>query len=289
MRRLRLVPYILLAPLFILEAFVIFLPSIINVGYAFTEWNGLSAPTFNGLANFQRLFADYVFWIALRHNVEWTIIFLTVPIAMALVGASLASRIKRGQMVFRVLYFIPYMIAPVVNAEIWRYILNPLNGIGPWLDDTLGWAWANVGFFSDRDLVLYTIANVDNWHWWGFLLVLYLAAMQTISSELFDAVRIDGGNAWHEFWHVILPGIRPTLVYTIVLTMAASFLVFDYVWILTEGGPAHGSEVLGSYMYKTAFYRFEVGYSSAIALGMTLLAASFSVVFLVLRKLGWDV
>ena len=282
-------PYLLLTPLILVELFIIIVPSIFNIGYAFTDWNGFGDPVFTGLQNFKKLFSDKVFWTSLRHNVQWSIFFLTVPVIMALLGAVLLSRIKRGQMLFRVLYFIPYVVAPVVTAEIWRYLLNPIHGIGVMLQQSFGWEWANVGFFSNRSVVLWSIANVDNWNWWGFILILYLSAMQSIPADLYDAAQVDGANGWQEFIHITLPSIRPTFVYTLVLTVTASFLVFDYVWILTEGGPAHHSEVLGSYMYKNAFYKYDFGYSSAIALGMTALAVSFSFIFAILRKLGWDV
>jgi len=285
----RFLPYLLIAPLLLIELLAIILPSILNVGYAFTDWNGLGEPVFTGLDNLRTLVSDRVFWISIKHNVQWTIFFLTVPIAMALIGATIASRLGRRQMLFRIIFFVPYVVAPAVNAEIWRYILNPQTGIGAVLERNFGWEWANIAFFSNSDWVLWSIANVDNWHWWGFLLVLYLSAMQSIPPELFDAARVDGANRRQEFLHVILPGIRPTLVYTLVLSMTASFLIFDYVWILTEGGPAHASEVLGSFMYKQAFYRYNVGYASAIALGMTALAAAFSLTFPVLRKRGWDI
>ncbi len=277
------------APLLLLQLAVIVGPALFNVGFAFTEWRGFDTPVFNGIENFERLFADSVFWLALGHNIQWTLFFLTVPISMALIGAFLVSRLRRGQMIFRILYFIPYIVAPVVNAEIWRYILNPLHGIGAQLERHLGWGWANIGFFTDRDLVLWSIANVDNWHWWGFLFVLYLTAMQSVSRDLYDAAKVDGASAWEQFRHVTVPGIRPTLFYTLMITLSGSFLIFDYVWILTEGGPARGSEVLGSYMYKQAFYGFEMGYSAAIALGMTAIAAAFSLVFVAARRWGAEI
>lgn len=192
-------------------------------------------------------------------------------------------------MLFRALFFLPYVVAPVVNAEIWRHILNPVRGIGALLANNLGWEWARISFFANLDLVLWSIAGVDNWHWWGFVMALYLAAMQSIPSDLLDAAKVDGASGWQEFIHIILPGIRPTLVYTLVLTMMASFRIFDYVWILTEGGPAGRSEVLATYMYKTAFFKYNVGYGSAIGLAMTVIAGSFSLIFSVLRRLGWEV
>jgi len=138
-------------------------------------------------------------------------------------------------MFYRVIFFIPYVIASVVNAQIWRNILSPTMGIGPWLASK-GLTFADIKFFGDQYIVLYSIAFVDLWHWWGFLVVLYLAAMQSVDRELYEAARIEGAGRWDEFRHITLHGIRPTLVFTLLMTTIWSFLIFDYVYILTQGG-----------------------------------------------------
>jgi raffinose/stachyose/melibiose transport system permease protein len=277
-----------LAPLLLLNLVVIITPSLLSVRYAFTEWTGIGPARYIGLANFQEMLADPVFYRALWNNVRWTLIFLTVPVMMGLLGASLLSSIRRGQILFRTLYFIPYVIASVVNAYIWKLILNPVFGIGPWLAER-GIPWLDIRFFARTDTSLYAVAFVDNWHFWGFLVVLYLAAMHAVDPELYEAARIEGANRWHEFWHVTLPGIRPTLVFTLLMIMIWSFLVFDYIYLLTGGGPAHSSEVLATLTYSTAFYSLRVGYATAIALTMTLFSAIFIGMFVLLRRLGWEI
>lgn len=286
-RRLRILAF--LGPLLLLQLVVIFVPAIANIGYAFTDWNGFDTPVFTGLENFRQLAGDPVFWHALANNLRWTGFFMTVPIALALLAAVLIVRIPAGQMFFRTLFFIPFIISPVVNAEIWRFIFNPLSGLGAVLSRTFGWEWANFGLLANPSTVLWAIANVDNWHWWGFLVVLYLSAMQSVPRDLYEAATLDGAGVWRRFRDVTLPGILPTVFYTLLLSLTASFLIFDYVWLLTEGGPGGASEVLGSYMYKQAFYQYQMGYSSAIALGMTLIAGFFSLLFIVIRRLGGDI
>jgi raffinose/stachyose/melibiose transport system permease protein len=282
-------PYLYIAPLFLVEGAIVILPTLLNVGYSFTEWDGLSRPVFVGIANYVHLVADPVFRLSLLHNVEWTVVFLTVPIAMALLAAFSASRIRRGQMLFRTLFALPYVVAPAVTCQIWKYIINPNHGIGAQLSHAFGWSWAEVSLLGARETVLWTVAGINNWHWWGFIMILLLSAMQSIPPDLYDAAKVDGASTWQEFINVVLPGIRPTLVYVLIMTASASFLTFNYVWILTQGGPGHGSELLSTFMFKTGFMRYDVGYSSAIAVGMALLAASFAVVFAVLRRRGWDV
>jgi raffinose/stachyose/melibiose transport system permease protein len=133
------------------------------------------------------------------------------------------------------------------------------------------------------------VAFVDNWHFWGFLVVLYLAAMQGVDTQLYEAARIEGASRWQEFRHVTIPGIRPTLTFTLIMIMIWSFLVFDYIFLLTQGGPAHSSEVLATLVYSTAFYSFRVGYATAISLTMTLFSAIFISLFAILRRMGWEV
>ncbi len=288
MRSLGLGNYVFLVPLLFLNVIVIVGPSIASIYYAFTEWSGVGEAKFVGLSNFSRLIGDRIYWIAMFNNVRWTIIFLTVPIAMGLLGAALIAPIKRGQMFYRVIFFIPYVIASVVNAQIWRNILSPTMGIGPWLASK-GLTFADIKFFGDQNIVLYSIAFVDLWHWWGFLVVLYLAAMQSVDRELYEAARIEGAGRWTEFRYITLPGIRPTLVFTLLMTTIWSFLVFDYVYILTQGGPANASEVLATYLYQMAFARFEVGYAAAIGVTISIICTLIVIIYIILRRRGWEI
>ena len=133
--------------------------------------------------------------------------------------------------------------------------MNPDRGIRRrWPTGVPGFDQA---FLGDPDTVLPAIAFVDNWHWWGFLMVLFLAAMQNIPPDLYEAARLDGASRWQEFRDVTMPGIRPTLVFMILMTTIWSFLTFDYIWILTQGGPAGASEVLAVLVHKHAFRSFE--------------------------------
>jgi raffinose/stachyose/melibiose transport system permease protein len=286
--RKAILPWLFMAPILILNVVVILGPSIGSAFFAFTEWSGLGAPKWVGLANFQRMLTDRVYRIAFTNNVKWTLIFLTVPIAMGLLGSALLAPIKRFAMFYRVAYFLPYVIASVVNAQIWRNILHPTMGIGPLLAER-GLEFMNVAFFGNRHVVLYSIAFVDNWHWWGFLVVLYLAAMQAIDPELYEAARLEGASRWQEWRYVTLPGILPTLVFTILMTIIWSFLVFDYIYLLTQGGPAHASEVLATEVFNSAFFRFEVGYAAAIGVSMSFIAAMVVTGFILLRRRGWQV
>jgi raffinose/stachyose/melibiose transport system permease protein len=263
-------------------------PALSAVYYSMTDWNGIGAARWVGLENFQTLLGDSGFVHAFRNNVIWLAMFLTVPIAMALAAAGLLAPIRKGAIVFRMALFIPYVLPSVVTAALWRGLLSPDRGIPALLTD-LGVPGFDVAFLGSSRTALPTIGFVDNWHWWGFLMVLFLASMQNIPPDLYESARLDGASRWQEFRDVTLPGIRPTLIFMILMTTIWSFLTFDYIWILTQGGPAGASEVLAVLVYKEAFSNFNAGYASAIGLTMSFFVGCVIVIFQVLRRRGWEI
>ena len=288
-RRRGLVAWVFMIPLVIVNVLVILGPSVATIYYSFTEWSGLGPAEFVGLENYREILSDGDFYLAMWRNVLWTAIFLTVPISMGLLGAFLLSQITRFQIFFRIVYFIPYVVASVVNAALWQNILDPTRGIGsalasvgiPFLD--------GVSFFGSERLALPSVAFVNNWAWWGFVVLLFLTALQSVDAQLYDAAKVDGAGRWQQFLNVTIPGIRPTLVFVVLLTIINSLLVFDYVYIITRGGPAGASEVVGTLMYKEAFERFEAGYAAAMGLGLSFVSGLIVLVFIFLRRRGWEI
>lgn len=287
--RKKVLPWIFIAPITLIHLVVVVGPSISGMYYSLTDWSGIGEAEFIGLENFRTLiFDDGNFRLAFRHNVVWLLFFLTVPFIMALAVASLLAQVRRGSMIFRTVFFIPYILPSVVAAAIWRMLYDPRLGFGVVLAK-YGIQGLDQPYLGDKNLALGAIAFADNWHWWGFLMVLFLTAMQNIPTDLYDAAKIDGANRWQEFLNVTLPGIRPTVFFMLMMSAIWAFLVFDYVWILTQGGPAGSSEMLATYLYKQAFQRFEAGYGAAIGITMSALAGIMAAIFVILRRRGWDV
>lgn len=282
--RRHLLAWLFLAPLLFVNGTVIAGPGVATVYYAFTDWSGLGDADFVGLENFTTLATDGAFLEALWHNVLWMAFFLTVPVTMGLVGAFLLSRITRFGVLFRVLYILPYTIASVVNAAIWKNILSPTQGVQAALTDLGVPGLEDLNFLGDPTLALPTVAFVDNWTFWGFVLVLFLAAMQSVDKELYEAARVDGASAWREFWHVTVPGVRPTLVFVMLIIIVWSVKVFDYIYILTQGGPAGATEVVATRLYKEAFENNEAGYAAAMGLSTVLISGLFLFGYQWLRK-----
>jgi len=183
------------------------------------------------------------------------------------------------------------ILAYVVLPMAWRhYEHHPAMENAPKVTVTsLGIPGFDRAFLGAPNTVLPTIAFVDNWHWWGFLVVLFLAAMQNIPADLYESARLDGASRWQEFRDITIPGIRPTLVFMILMTAIWSFLTFDYIWILTQGGPAGASEVLSVLVFKQAFQAFRAGYASAIGLTMSILVGFIIGLFGILRRRGWEI
>ena len=283
------VGYAFLAPLLVVTGVVIAIPAALSIWYSFTDWTGLGPAKFVGLDNYRRLLGDPEFHNAVWHNLVWTLYFLTVPIAMGLFGAFLLSRIQRYQMLFRVVYFIPYVVATVVSGAIWENLLSAQSGIGhglanigiPFLD--------GVNFFGDQRLALGSVAFVNTWQWWGFLVVIFLGSMQSVDPSLYEAARLDGASVWREFWHITLPGIRPTVMFLSLMTVIWSFLIFDYIYILTQGGPAGSTDVLGTLLYREAFANQQAGYAASMGVVMAMVSVVAVSGFLYLRRKGWDI
>jgi raffinose/stachyose/melibiose transport system permease protein len=273
--------WLFMLPLIVVNVLVILGPGVMSVYYSLTDWTGIGGANFIGLTNYAQMLHDSAFAGAFLHNVWWTIFFLIVPMSMGLFGAFLLSRMRRFLTLFRVVYFIPYIVASVVSASIWQSLLSPEHGLGKLL---------GVNFLGNSRTALPSVAVVNTWSWWGFLVVVFLAAMHGVNPSLYEAAALDGANSWKQFWHITLPSIRPTLMFLGLMTIIWSFLVFDYIYILTQGGPAGATEVLSTLQYRDAFENQEAGYAAAIGVVLALISGIVVAAYQTLRRRkGWDI
>jgi raffinose/stachyose/melibiose transport system permease protein len=253
-----------LLPALVINVVIILIPALLTIAMAFVEWDGVSAPTFVGVDNFRTIFADPVFFSALLNNIKWTLIFLAIPIAMGLVAGSLLLVVRRARTLFQIVYFLPVIIATVVVARVWQgMIYNPESGLVGWLK-LYGVVLADP--LARPPTALYAVATVDLWHWWGFLAVIFFAALRQVDMAQIDAAMLDGAGFLQLMRHVLLPAIRPTITLMMIMTVIWSFLAFDFVYVLTQGGPAYSSEVLSTLSYRYAFYNYTIGPAAAVAL-----------------------
>lgn len=286
--RTKLLPWLFILPVLLINLVVIIGPTFSAFYYSLTDWTGMGGANFIGLDNYFQILHDPNYSNAFVHNLIWLVFFMTVPVLLALIVASVLAPIKKGQMFFRTVFFIPYILPSVVTAGIWRNLLSPTLGIGAQLAK-IGITGLDIAYLGNTDTALMSVAFVDFWHWWGFLMVLFLTAMQSVPPELYDAARIDGAGRWQEFINVTIPGIRPTLIFMLLMTGIWSFLAFDYVWVLTQGGPAGASNLLSVLVYKNGLMRFEAGYASAIGITMTFFAGVIIFIYVLMKRKGWEI
>lgn len=281
--------YLYVAPALILYA-VFFLWPVVNlIQLSTVKWTGLGPKTFVGLRHYHRILtSDPKVWLAFRHNLAWLVGAVAVPTAIGLVLALFLARSPlHGRLLFRTVYFLPQIFSPVVVAMIWRGMYNPNYGVINGLLRGVGLPFLAHGWLGDRTLVLPALFIAWSWTYYGFCMVIFLAALQSIDETYFDAAKIDGANALQEVWYVALPFIRGPLATVILLSAIWSFQVFTMVFIMTRGGPAGGSLVLSVHMYDNAFRYSRVGYGAALAVVLGLFILVFSIVFLeVKRKRG---
>ncbi len=287
--RKKILPWLFVLPILLIHGVVVIGPSISAFYYSLTSWNGIGKATFIGLENFRRLFfVDPNFKAAFLHNLLWLAFFLTVPMILGLLSASVLAPIKRGAMFFRSILFVPFILPAVVVCAVWRNLLSPTVGIGAELAK-IGIKGLDIAWLGNTHTSLISAAFVNNWAWWGFLMVLFLNAIQSVPTDLYDAARVDGANRWQEFLNVTLPGIRPTIIFMLLMTSIWSILVFGWVYILTKGGPAGSSSVLGVMIFNEAFQKYDAGYAAAIGLTMSFFAGIFVVLYNILKKRGWEI
>ncbi len=264
-KKSHLVAYWFILPAFLIHCCVVTLPSLSTLVMSLFDWNGLGKAKFIGFQNFVEIFTkDSVVKMAVIHNLEWLAVFITVPLILGFFVAILVSRIRRGQMFLRTVYFLPYVISAVVAGKIWTAYMNPFYGLNTIFAKLGLESLSKVLWLGDPKIALFSVAFVDNWHWWGFVMVLFLGALQQVDPTLYEAARVDGANGFQELIHVSIPGIRQTIAFILIMTVMWSFLTFDYVYVMTNGGPANSTEIMATWIYKNAFVKYRAGYANAL-------------------------
>ncbi|WP_432936868.1 carbohydrate ABC transporter permease [Kribbella sp. CA-253562] len=248
--------------------------------YAFLDWPGFAdRGTFVGIANFQLLWADDLFWNSFVNSLVFLVIAVPLRVGLALLLAIVLNRRTtplRG--LFRTLLFLPVVTTGAIVGVVFTLILDAGGPVNLALVKS-ALVDSPVDFLGSSGLSLYSVIGVWVWKWLGITLIYWLAALQTIPGELYEAARMDGAGAWKEFRHVTLPLLLPFLVVITLIDMVGALNVFDLVITLTGGGPAFSSEVVEVYIYRTAFGATvpQLGYASAAAVLFGLLTMVLAV------------
>ena len=282
------VAYLFILPVLLLYIVFVLRPTLQTFWLAFYEWNGISIDReWVGLANFQRLFVDPIFWQALQHSLVWTAVVVTFNLVVGLIAAALLAGSIRGRLILQLGYFLPVVQASIVTAMIWRWIYAPTGVLNTGLE-TLGLGFLTRGWLGDFAVVLPALAMASSWMTFGLSVVILLAGMQSIDPTLYDAARVDGAGYARMFLDITIPSLRNTITIVILLALVDAFKVFDIIWATTEGGPIRATEVLSTYLFKEGFQKNQYGYGSAIAVSLSLIILVSSILNLTIRERGDD-
>ena len=278
--RYKLTPYAFLALPVAIYLIWIIGPTIYSFYLSLTKWDGLSAPRFIGFQNFEYLFQDDVFFICLSNNIEWIILFMTIPIVLGLTLAMVLNTDVPGAKGYKTAFFMPMVLSLVVCGLVWSWLYSPHSGLINQVLRKVGLGALATGWLSNPKVVMEAVIAVAVWRQVGYVMVLYLAGLQSVDKNLVDASEVDGASAVQRFFHVILPQLAPVTVIVIVISIIDSVRAFDLVSIMTRGGPYNQSSVLANYMYIEAFNNYRMGYGAAIAVIIFIIAFLFIAFYL---------
>ncbi|GAA4062838.1 carbohydrate ABC transporter permease [Nonomuraea soli] len=249
---------------------------------SFTDYDTVSDPEWVGLDNYTRLLGDEAFWSSLGNTGVFALLYVPAQTVLALVLAVALNQKIRFIPLLRGAYFVPVVSSWVVIAYVADSVFNPRTGSA---NTVLGWfgidpqAWLN-----SPALVIPTLAAVAVWKGVGYMMVLFLAALQAIPQERYEAAMVDGGNAWHRFRHITVPGVSGTTFLVLVLSTITTLQAFEQVYVMTDGGPSGASELTVLYMYRQGFQFFQLGYAAAIAWVLFAIILLFTLVQLWLQR-----
>lgn len=253
--------YALLAPsLFGITVFLL-LPIFVVLWLSLNHWDLISAAQWVGLRNWREVLTDGAFGRSLVITAVFVLLVIPVEVVLGLFAASLLTRGLPGSPVFRVIYVLPWICAPLVLGVVWRWILAPTDGA---LNAIIG---HRIEWLADPALALPSVAAVTVWTQVGYVTLFFAAGLQNIPGHLIEAARIDGANAWQTFWRIKLPLLRPTMFFVLVTGVISSFQVFDSIYALTpQGGPEGVTDVIAGRIYYQAFQSRNIGQASVMAL-----------------------
>jgi raffinose/stachyose/melibiose transport system permease protein len=262
---------VFLAPVLIILAVFVAYPIIDSFILSTVQWNGLSpvkAPA--GLANWVTLLKDHFFWSAFLNNIIIMFLALVTQGVLAMALATFLDIMGRKALLFKLIWFLPYLISPVAIGFLFKFALDANFGIFASIAKFFG-SNISVDLLGNPGRALYTVMGVVSWEYTPFYMILYLAAYGTIPVELYEAAAIDGASRGQYFWRISLPLLRPTIVSGATVCIIGSLKYFDLVYVMTGGGPGHATELMATYMYTTSFVKRSFGYGAAVACGMFVL------------------
>ncbi len=281
-RRETLAGWIFLVPALGLMLMFVFYPMLSAGWISLNDWNLLGEMKFSGLENFKTLWQDQQWWDCLKRTFTYTLCYVPALYIMSLLLAMIVHKIPKGSGFFRTAYFMPVILSSVVTGLIWKLMYDERTGVinnvlEAVIDQRIPW-------LSSVEWSMPAVLIVHVWMQMGYYMIIFLAGLQDIPKEYYEAASIDGANSWHTFWNVTMPGLSNTSVFILVMSVINSFQAYDHIATLTGGGPANSTNLAVQYIYETAFSQYNMGYAASLALNLFVIILAFSLLLLKVMK-----
>jgi len=258
--------YWLLFPALAFYGVFLVYPMVFSFVVSLYRWDGLSpAKVFIGLRNYVRFFSDPTSLLVLKNNLTWMVFMLSIPVALGLILAVILNEKVPGRTFFRAAFYSPAILPLVAVGIIWSWIYNPTFGAINSFFRIIGLPHFTRNWLSDPGVALYSVILTGIWQGTGFPMLLFLAGLQTIPRELYEAADIDGATGVQKFFYITIPSLRETFVIVVSLLMIGSLKVFDLIYVMTWGGPGNFTQVLSTWMYFNTFVYHKAGFGSTVA------------------------
>ncbi|TYS22512.1 sugar ABC transporter permease [Bacillus subtilis] len=284
----KITPYLFLVPALVFLLFV-YIPIFENVFLSLFQWSSFSPEkTFIGLKNYVELFHDPVFYQALTNNVLYAVISIVCQVFGGLILAAVLEDklVRKWAPFFRTVFFLPVVISMTVIALLFDFIYNPETGLLNQLLQAIGLDQLTRAWLGDDSTAMLSVIFVSQWQSVGYIAMLYIVSIQKIPDELYEAARLDGAGKIQQFFHITVPQTKEMSFVAVVMTLTGAFTVFNEPYILTGGGPGNASEVLSTFLYKSAFTKDMMGYASAIATVVLIITLALSLMQMKFFKTG---
>ena len=270
--------WVFAAPALLVYFVFLVYPALQSLWFSFTNWDGLSATyDFVGLDNYAAMPDDPVVIQAIINNIIWTIVTITVPVVIGLTLAVMLNGKVRAKPVLRLIFYTPAVLPLVAVASIWGWLYNPQYGVINAVLRAIGLDALAQPWLGQDSTALAAVMVPAIWLRVGFPMLLYLAALQGINTDMYEAATVDGATKSQQFWHITMPSLKPAHYIVIALSLIDSFKVFDLIYAMTYGGPGTATQVMGTWMYFNVFQYYQAGYGTAIAVVITVVAIAVSI------------
>lgn len=286
-RRSPLTGFSFVLPFLIAYALFLLWPIILGLRMSFFNWSlvGKGTTDFLGLANYGELLQDPSFWISLWHTILFTILSTPILVVLGLALAMLANYVPWGKGIFRLAFFAPFVLPSAVVALIWVWLYEP--GFGLISASLASIGLGNIGWLTSPNVAMLSIVITTVWWTIGFNFILYLAGLQEIPQEMYEAAALDGAGPWARLRYITVPLLGRTTTLVLILQVLASLKIFDQIYLMTTGGPNFSTEPIIEYIYDTGFTSYRVGYASAMSYAFFVIILAVSIVmFIVLNRRG---